>query len=273
MEHSNVRYTFRVNDENLREILIAELSAIRFDGFEERSEELLAFISSNNLDENAVDAIASKYDVGFDKQIISSQNWNAIWEASFQPVVIGDAVAIRASFHQPIKTVAHEIIITPKMSFGTGHHATTYMMIERMCQLDFNNKSVFDFGTGTGVLAILAEKLGAESVTAIDNDEQSIENAAENIFQNDCTKISLALRIELPRKRKYNFVLANINRNIIIENFPLLVEVMQPGGNLLLSGLLEKDKSDVMQLAFGADLAPVTGKDRDGWILLQFVKK
>src|SRR5205809_7074705 len=143
--------------------------------------------------------------------MIAEQNWNSIWEENFQPVIIQNAVAIRAHFHQPITTVQHEIIITPKMSFGTGHHATTYLMLEQMTSIDFAGKSVLDYGTGTGVLSIYAEKLGAAAITAIDNDEWSINNAAENIQQNNCKKINLALGNKPPAKHIYQVELANIN--------------------------------------------------------------
>ena len=131
--------------------------------------------------------VLSHFKFIFKETLIPEANWNQVWESNFDPVIVDDFVAIRADFHEPVKGVSLEIIITPKMSFGTGHHATTYMMIEQMRELDFTGKSVFDFGTGTGVLAILAEKLGANKVIAVDNDEWSIENAEENFEKNNCT--------------------------------------------------------------------------------------
>ncbi len=131
--------------------------------------------------------LTSSLQLSFSKTIIEETNWNQVWESNFDPVIVDDFVAVRAHFHEPIKNVQHEIVITPKMSFGTGHHATTYMMMQQMRELDFAGKNVFDFGTGTGVLAILAEKLGAQKVIAIDNDDWSIENADENVKRNNCT--------------------------------------------------------------------------------------
>src|SRR5205085_7037613 len=137
------------------------------------------------------------------------------WEKNFERVIIDDFVAIRAPFHKPIQKVTHEIVITPKMSFGTGHHATTFMMIQQMQDVDFKNKKVLDFGTGTGILAILAEKLGATKITAIDNDEWSISNANENIKTNNCRNIQLLLSDSPMLSQKFDVILANINKSVI----------------------------------------------------------
>ena len=163
------------------EILIAQLSEIGFEGFEENENKLKHLFLKRILMKVFLQIYCSSLQLAFIKTIIEETNWNEVWESNFDPVIVDDFVAIRADFHEPIKDVQFEIIITPKMSFGTGHHATTYMMMQQMREIDFTGKTVFDFGTGTGVLAILAEKLGAENVLAIDNDEWSIENAAENI--------------------------------------------------------------------------------------------
>jgi len=272
VQQGHVQYTFHTGEEYLRQILIAELSAIGFDGFEEKADSLLAFLSAEENDD-AVQAIAEKYRVRADKIFIPEQNWNALWESNFQPVIISDRVAVRAEFHQAVKNVLHEIIITPKMSFGTGHHATTYMMIEQMCELDFLNKVVFDFGTGTGLLAILAEKLGATNVIAIDNDERCIENAAENIRQNNCNKIQLVLSDKPAAGYKCDIALANLNKNIIFENFFSLHEMMQPDAQLLLSGLLISDEGAILHRANEVKLRLATRQEREGWILLQLSKK
>jgi len=272
VQQGYVQYTFHTGEEYLREILIAELAAIGFDGFEERDDSLLAFLSTEANDD-AVQAIAKKYSVPADKTFIPEQNWNALWESNFQPVIITDRVAVRAEFHQPVNNVLHEIIVTPKMSFGTGHHATTYMMMEQMCELDFLNKLVFDFGTGTGLLAILAEKLGATNIIAIDNDERSIENAADNIRQNNCNKIQLVLSAKPTPANKCDIVLANINKNIILENFFSLHEMMRPGAQLLLSGLLTSDEVPILHRAKEVKLRLATRHEREGWILLQLSKK
>jgi ribosomal protein L11 methyltransferase len=148
---------------------------------------LLAYFNEEDFPSYDVQSLLNGYN--FQSNTIPEQNWNEEWEQNFQPVVVDDFCAVRAHFHAPISTVKHEIIITPKMSFGTGHHATTYMMMQQMQNIDFNNKSVFDFGTGTGILAILAEKCGAKEIIAIDNDEWSYKNAEENLEMNSVKKL------------------------------------------------------------------------------------
>jgi ribosomal protein L11 methyltransferase len=148
----------------------------------------------------------------------------------------------------------HEIIITPKMSFGTGHHATTNMMIEQMKEIDFKKKTVFDFGTGTGILAILAEKLGAEKIIAVDNDDWSIENAIENINRNNCKKISIKKAFDADTGNKSDIILANINRNVIVDNFNSICKHLTHPGILLISGILEKDVDEILSHASAQNL-------------------
>lgn len=257
-------------------MLIAELSMIGFDGFEEGENNLKAFIPSDNMDEDAVKEIAAKNNVTFVQSVIEEANWNAVWESNFQPVIVDDFVqgtpwvAIRADFHEPIKEVEYEIVITPKMSFGTGHHATTYMMVQQMRTIDFAGKTVFDFGTGTGVLAILAEKLGAAKVFAVDNDDWSITNAEENRQRNNCSRIILEKADDAKTGEQYDIILANINKNVILDNFSSLVRQLTPKANLLLSGLLQEDEADILAEAGKYPLI-LNGKTTDrGWISLRF---
>src|SRR6187399_2793810 len=182
-----LQFEFRISNAVENEILIALLSNAGFESFVEEEKMLKAFIKETEFNESSLTGIQEIIPCTYSSTVITPQNWNAKWESSFEPIIVKDFAAIRAGFHNSIKNVKHEIIITPKMSFGTGHHATTYMMIEQMEGLDLMNKAVVDFGTGTGVLAILAEKMGASTIDAIDNDDWSIENAAENIAANGCT--------------------------------------------------------------------------------------
>jgi len=156
------------------------------------------------------------------------------------------------------------------MSFGTGHHATTYMMIQQMKDIDFVNKSVFDFGTGTGILAILAEKLGAANVFAVDYDEWSIENAAENLVRNNCSKFNLKKSDNASGEEQYDIVLTNINKNVIMDNFSLLVKQLSHKGILLLSGLLEADENDIVSDAGKFPLQLKVKSSRNNWIALRF---
>jgi ribosomal protein L11 methyltransferase len=252
------------------DILVAELSHIGFEGFEETGEGLKAFIPAHDLDESALKEIAAKNDCSFTQTVIEETNWNAVWESNSQPVIVDDFVIIRADFHSPVAGVEHDIVITPKMSFGTGHHATTYMMIQQLRKINFTGKTVFDFGTGTGVLAILAEKLGAKNIMAIDNDDWSIANAAENIDRNDCTLIKLEKAGNLLPGEQFDIILANINKNVILDNFSLLVRKLSPGGTLLLSGLLIEDEAAILARANDFALKFYSKLTDRGWISLRF---
>lgn len=251
------------------DLLIAQLSEIGFDGFEEEENCLKAFIPANDFIEQTVKEIATNYNLSFTQSTIEETNWNAVWESSFEPVVVEDFVGIRADFHEPIMGVEHEIVITPKMSFGTGHHATTFMMIQQMREIDFIGKTVFDFGTGTGILAILAEKLGAAKVFAVDYDEWSIENAEENLNRNHCSKFTLHKADHATGEEEYDIVLANINKNVILDNFVSIAEQLAPSGILLLSGLLADDEEDIRKEAEKNSLSVVKILERNKWISIR----
>jgi ribosomal protein L11 methyltransferase len=227
------------------ELLIALLANAGFESFEETDTTLKAFIKENEFDQTALDEVINPLNLTYTSSIIVQQNWNAQWESSFDPILVNDFVAIRAAFHQPIKDVKHEIIITPKMSFGTGHHATTYMMIEQMQTINFTNKTIVDFGTGTAVLAILAEKMGAVAINAIDYDEWSIENSIENAVANNCSKINLIKAETIATGALYDIILANINLNVILANMPAIKAVGKKGTLLLLSGFLKSDEAEM----------------------------
>lgn len=253
-----------------RDLLIAQLAEAGYEGFEEGEQELKAFIPQENYDKTLLGEIAYKYQLSFTEQLIPGQNWNADWESNFQPVIVDNFVAIRAGFHAPVAGVEQEIIITPKMSFGTGHHATTYMMIAQMRALDFMGKRVLDFGTGTGILAILAEKMGAGEVLALDHDDWSIANAAENIAGNRCERIRL-LKADTPAfAGPFGMILANINKNVILENFPALAGLLSADGTLLLSGLLEEDETEIVEGARLHSLRLVKQQTKNRWISLCF---
>lgn len=256
-----------------QELLIAELAGIGYEGFEESETALKAYIAESNFSENELNNYLAKYDVKYSKSIIEKQNWNKVWESNFEPVQVDDFVGIRAGFHPAFEAVKYEIVITPKMSFGTGHHATTWMVMKLMQELDFSNKKVFDFGTGTGILAILAEKLGAAYVLAVDNDDWCVENAAENILINHCIHIDIQKNEKVDIQPGFEIILANINRNIILENLEALVKGLAPGGDLLLSGLLKSDEEDITNACLNQGLLYRKTLTRNGWIALWFVGK
>ena len=252
------------------EILIALLGENEYNGFEEKDNSLCAFVLKEKFNKAIIDEVAKKVQTEFTITTIEETNWNHLWESGFKPMIFRTFCAIRADFHQPITTVKHEIIITPKMSFGTGHHATTFMMIEQMQTINFENVSVLDFGTGTGILAILAEKMGANKIKAIDHDDNSIENAKENFLSNKCVKIELKKATAPPGGTKYDIILVNIDKNVIVRNLPLLVSQLKNPGILLLSGLLSADQLEILTIAYQHQLIMDKKTDYNGWISLKF---
>ena len=267
---AHIQITFPGLQPEQQDVLIAHLAEAGYEGFEENDQELKAFIPEKCYDKEILQELAFKYQLDFSEELIPEQNWNSSWETNFLPVIVDDFVAIRADFHEPAKGVEQEIIITPKMSFGTGHHATTSMMVKQMREIDFTGKSVFDFGTGTGILAILAEKIGAKSIIAIDNDDWSIANAEENMERNGCRKIRLEKHDRLTGEGEYDILLANINKNVILQNFSSLFGHLAPGGTLLLSGLLTTDKEDILQIAGSFRLKLSAEMEQNNWICLRF---
>lgn len=265
-----IEVTFEIENNTEREILIAKLYHFGFESFEENDTTLKAFICQNNFIETEFANLIESINIKYSKSVIKQQNWNKIWESDFKPVCINGFVGIRAEFHEPLQGFQHEIIITPKMSFGTGHHATTFLMIQAMKEIDFRNKSVLDFGTGTAVLAILAEKLGAIKVDAIDYDEFCIENASENTVANNCRNITVIQSNSAETNKKYDIILANINRNIILDNLKTIANQLNKKSELLLSGLLNTDEEEVLKATKYFGLTFLSKYEKEEWICLQF---
>ena len=256
-----------IANEYQQEELIALLDDYHVTGFEQTDERVIAYFNEDDFAKDNVLRILEGYDIHLSE--VEEKNWNEEWERNFQPVVVEDFVAVRAHFHEPIPQVQYEIVITPKMSFGTGHHATTYMMMQQMQDLDFRNRTVFDFGTGTGILAILSEKLGAEKITAIDVDDWSIENAKENFERNGCQRIDVTLSSQIP-EQNFDIVLANINRNVILEYLPQLKNVLLQRASILFSGLLVADEEAIRSASEKNGLMFVQRKERQGWVSLLY---
>jgi len=265
-------------EEALNEILIAHLSDYEFNGFGEEDGALVAYIGEQDYTtalELHLEDLKKQYGFQITKTIIADQNWNAKWESDYEPVLVDDFCAVRATFHDPITTVKHEIVVTPKMSFGTGHHATTYMVMKQMEQHDFAGKTVFDYGCGTAVLAILAEKLGASSIDAIDIDKWAYENSIENVAINNCTETIQVFcgEINVAPQKEYDFVFANINRNVILNTMEGMASRLKKGGYLLTSGFLEADIELVTEAAAKFGLILETKMQREQWRCLLMVKK
>jgi ribosomal protein L11 methyltransferase len=260
-----------------KDILIALLSDAGFEGFEESDQSLKAFIPQPLFDQSLFDSIIDVTNVKYLQSNIKKTNWNEKWESDFHPVEVINAatskpfVYIRASFHAAAPAFEHNIIVTPKMSFGTGHHATTFLMVLNMQGIDFAGKTVIDFGTGTGVLAILAEKLGAASVVGIDCDDWSIDNAKENLAANDCTKISIVKAETIPSAYKGEIILANINLNIIAANINEIKAACIPGTKLLFSGIMIHDEKKILEVLSMGGLAIQEVYKRENWLAISAV--
>lgn len=252
-------------DAQQRDILIAQLILLGFDGVEETSTGLIAAIRKEEFNEAA---LAGRIGLPFSVHLIRERNWNEEWERSFEPVVIDNFCLIRATFHNTTAHTEHEIIITPKMSFGTGHHATTYQMIQHMRKQEFAGKSVLDFGSGTGVLSILAEKLSAASVTGIDYDPWSIANAMENIEENGCKCITILQADSLNVEKQFDIILANINKHVILAQLHSIKQHLRKDGVVIFSGLLQQDEEEILQSCRRESLTAVEVTCKDKWIAL-----
>ena len=272
MQH--VKISFATPPEMDTDILMAMLMGAGYDGFEETGDELFAYIDDFSFDEVHLNSIADELGRSYTKEIIPLQNWNALWESNFQPVIIDNFCTIRAHFHEMTETTPYDIIITPKMSFGTGHHATTQLMITMMKDLSLTGKSVLDFGTGTGVLAIMAEMLGAANILAIDNDQWCVDNSMEIIERNHCKNITVHIgSLEDIAIDKADVILANINRHILLNYMPALYKILNKGGSLLMSGLLVEDKEIILEEANDKGFHFTRMCEQNGWIALLFEKE
>lgn len=285
---------FQPVQEGWMEILTAELAEIGFDSFNEEETALLAYITETVFDEEAIHNLISKYaelkDLFWIVTRMPEQNWNAIWESSYEPVLIAGRCYIRAPFHHPFKAIGHEapgirdegrgnqdpgsgyeIIIEPKMSFGTAHHETTSMMIEALLEEDVTGQRVLDMGCGTAVLAILAHKMGADDVVAIDNDLWAFENAKENIMKNNAVSIHVIQGdVDAIPKKPFNLILANINRNILMEQIPAYETVLDTGGRILTSGFYTEDLPLIEACAMKSGLSLSGFRSKNNWVAAKF---
>lgn len=261
------------------EILMAEIAEAGFDTFMENEKGFEAYVEQNKYDKEKLASIKDKYSsvtpILFYQDRIEKKNWNEEWEKSYEPILVEETCLIRAGFHTPEKKYPYEIIITPKMSFGTGHHQTTYLMIKAQLAMDHKNKNVMDAGCGTAILSIMANKLGASSVEAFDIDEWSVINGQENIEVNQCNAVTIRQGkiSELTFEGNKDIILANINKNILLEEMHQYAAYLNPGGHLLLSGFYEDDIPDLVKEATRYSLQQVAFDTRENWASLLLKKE
>ncbi len=259
--------------EEFREILIAELAEIGFDSFMETEEGLDAYAPQNEFDREAFNEIVEKYSlpaqISMHESIMPKVNWNEEWEKNYDPIAVEDLVFVRASFHEPVEGFKYEIVINPKMSFGTGHHATTFQMLKHQGEIDHQGKRVLDVGSGTGILAIMAHLLEAREVEAFDIDEWCVENGNENFDLNGLTtRMDIGTIREVNPQGIYDIILANINKNVLLDEMEIYASLMPSEGYLLLSGFYTEDIDDLMEVAQPLGLKLLKSNSKDNWAAL-----
>ncbi len=264
--------------EEIAEILIAELSEIEFESFTQSENTVFAYIQEplfccENVKELTVNMLPN-FQIKYSQKVIESQDWNAVWESNFKPVIIADKVVIRASFHTDTPAVPFDIVIDPKMSFGTGHHSTTSLMVQQILETPVANKNVLDMGCGTSILAILASKIGAQHIDAIDIDEWPYHNSLENIKNNKADNIDVFLGdASLLEDKHYDIVFANINRNILLNDMHHYTACLPQNGTLIMSGFYTEDLQMIQNKAESLGLTYINHKVDNNWVAAKFQKQ
>ena len=266
-----------VSDDEQAEILTAELADFPFESFETEGGLLKAYIPAVRLSgcKTDVDALLARRGVEGRYAVIPTQNWNASWESDFPPVDVEGRLRIRAPFHDPAPAGEMEPVVLPRMSFGTGHHATTWLMSRAVLGLGVAGRTGLDMGSGTGVLAIVAAKCGAAHVDAVDIDDWADENCRENVAANGISERITPMLGDVRRiaGRSYDFILANINRNILVADMAAYAAALTPGGDLVMSGFLEQDVPAITEAAAKLGMTVAATADRDGWMLVHVKKE
>lgn len=258
------------------EILIAQLSQLGFDSFQENNDGISAYIDSSVLSTVKVQDIqilnSTEFNISFESNNVKKQNWNIKWESNFDPIYVDKICCVRAPFHKK-SNFKYDLVIEPKMSFGTGHHETTSMMISFILANSFYNSSVCDIGSGTAVLAILAEKRGANRIDAIDIDNWCYLNSIENIKRNNSENINVYEgKVEKLMHFKYDNIFANINLNVLLADIPIYSKMLNKDGVLYLSGFYKKDINSIEKVAEISNLSLVDSKVKNQWVALKFTK-
>ncbi|WP_418638371.1 50S ribosomal protein L11 methyltransferase [Winogradskyella sp.] len=269
-------YTFKVSPlQPAVEILIAELGYAGFESFVESEDGVTAYIQKEEWSETILDDVyvlkSDEFEISYTSEEIEQTNWNEEWEKNFNPIIVDDVCSVRAPFHDKPNT-KYDLIIEPKMSFGTGHHETTHMMIQHILKNDFKNKTVLDMGCGTGVLAILAEKVGATKLDAIDIDNWCYLNSLENVNRNNCKHISVYEGdVALLEGKQYDSIIANINRNILLADIASYAKCLNPNGTLFLSGFYQED-IPIIEAECNKQMLKLAETIQKGqWVSLKFI--
>jgi len=271
-----IEYSFQIKPlQPASDILIAELGEAGFESFVENDEGILAYIQKDDWRDDILETIqilqSSQFDIAYTFKEIAQENWNETWEHNFNPIQIDGRCAVRAPFHKKFD-VDYDIVIEPKMSFGTGHHETTHMMLQFILDHDFKGKSVLDMGSGTGVLAILTAMKGAVHVDAIDIDNWCYLNAKENVSRNDCAHINVYEGDSgLLGDRKYDIILANINRNILVDDIPIYTQNLNEKGTLFVSGFYAEDIPIISKKCSETGLKFEKNLEKNHWVAAKYV--
>lgn len=279
MNYIQISFSFSSIEEYQHDLLIAELADIGFDTFEDTDIGFEAFILANNYNEavlkNVLAGFSDDLDYTYSVNSIEPQNWNEEWEKNFSPLIINQDCYIRATFHEQQPQYKYQIVIDPKMAFGTGHHQTTTMMMLYILETRFKDKLVLDMGAGTGILGILASKLGAKQIIAIDNDEVCYRSAIENAVLNQIDNLtSLCGSKEVIPNFNFDFVFANINRNILLDQIESYANVLKQDGSIYFSGFYEDPDLEMIKLhCANFNLAYVDHKKDGEWVAAHFLKK
>jgi ribosomal protein L11 methyltransferase len=272
-----IEYSFKVAPKEPGiEILIAELGNVGFESFVESEDGMLAYIQEQDWNATLLEDIyilnSNEFTIEYQKNEVAQTNWNKEWEKNFNPIQVDNLVSVRAPFHEN-PNLKYDIVIEPKMSFGTGHHETTHMMIQHLLEIDLEDKKVLDMGCGTGILAIFAEMKGAKPIDAIDIDSWCYENSIENVERNNCSEISVFEGdSELLKNKKYDVVIANINRNILLMDINIYANCLNENGILLLSGFYKEDIPTIDAEVSAFNLKKGTVIERNNWVALKYIK-
>lgn len=277
MDNIYISYTFKLSPkEPATEILIAELGEVGFESFVENEEGVEAFIQKTDWNAHVLDDIyvlnSKEFEISYEMQEIEQTNWNIEWEKNFNPIQVDGLVSIRAPFHEN-PNLEYDIVIEPKMSFGTGHHETTHMMVQHLLALDVAGKKVLDMGCGTGILAIFAEMKGAKPIDAIDIDNWCYQNSLENVERNNCKHIAVYEGdASLLKNKKYDVIIANINRNILLNDMQFYASCLNENGVILLSGFYKEDITVIDEEVSKYGLKLDKQIERNNWVALKYVK-